>query len=259
MALYRAPASSRIARRISPALLTRWQRRCHRVTRDMMRPACTALPGILLGLSARARRPPLRTRLPQAIPLACSTRTGVAASRPGRTSPRRARRPTTTALWASPPSMSPPRTALPRSPRRRCRRSPARDVPLTNVAADPATCVAGTTSTTYPFDLITSCSGPIPCCRRSPGRARRSATPTSPNFQTTTCGFTPAVATSATTCTPTYSSPGVPGVDPVTGDLTTCTPDSTGVQFAVKTTTTVTTIDTVNGVAGNAERPLRLR
>ena len=42
-------------------------------------------------------------------------------------------------------------------------------VPLTNVPADPATCVVGTTSASYPFDLITWCSGPIPAA--GPARA----------------------------------------------------------------------------------------
>ena len=122
-------------------------------------------------------------------------------------------------------------------------------VPLTNVPADPATCVVGSTSATYPYDLITWCSGPISTA--GPGGPCTSVTtPTAPNFETTTCGFTAPVTTAVPTCTPTYSSPGVPGPDPATGDLTTCTPDATGVQYAVKTTTTVTTIDTVNGVVG---------
>ena len=120
-------------------------------------------------------------------------------------------------------------------------------VPLANVPADPATCLVGSTSATYPYDLITWCSGPISTA--GPGGPCTSvSTPTAPNFETTTCGYTAPVTTSVPTCTPTYSSPGVPGPDPATGDLTTCTPDATGVQYAVKTTTTVTTIDTVNGV-----------
>ena len=73
---------------------------------------------------------------------------------------------------------------------------------------------------------------------------------TGPSYQTTTCGLTLPVVTSPSTCTPTYSSPGVPGPDPTTGDYTTCVPNATGVQYSVNTTTTVTTIQTVNGVVG---------
>ena len=128
-------------------------------------------------------------------------------------------------------------------------------VPLTEVPADPATCLAGTTSAGYPLDLISACSGPIQVGSVTIGSASRCRPRPAPAIRRLLAGSPSRWLRHRRPVRPPTRHRVCRGR---TGDgrLHRLRPDATGIKYSVNTTTTVTTIHPVNGVVG---APVTLR